>query len=134
MGDSPSVSILCLYQITETDAFIVFWLTSWLTFRVNHSVNRPNPAIRIKNKKPRQSFDYQGFLSVGMTGFEPATTRPPDAYSNRAELHPAWVLLCKGRTNFSNRNGFLKKILKISDFFFQLALFYTSSRSFYTPQ
>ena len=23
-----------------------------------------------------------------MTGFEPATTRPPDAYSNRAELHP----------------------------------------------
>ena len=25
---------------------------------------------------------------VGMTGFEPATTRPPDAYSNRAELHP----------------------------------------------
>ncbi len=26
---------------------------------------------------------------VGMTGFEPATTRPPDVYSNRAELHPA---------------------------------------------
>ena len=31
----------------------------------------------------------QIFLFVGMTGFEPATTRPPDAYSNRAELHPA---------------------------------------------
>ncbi len=29
---------------------------------------------------------------VGMTGFEPATTRPPDAYSNRAELHPALFL------------------------------------------
>ena len=28
------------------------------------------------------------WLFVGMTGFEPATTRPPDAYSNRAELHP----------------------------------------------
>ena len=27
-------------------------------------------------------------LLVGMTGFEPATTRPPDVYSNRAELHP----------------------------------------------
>ena len=25
---------------------------------------------------------------VNVTGFEPATTRPPDAYSNRAELHP----------------------------------------------
>ena len=23
-----------------------------------------------------------------MTGFEPATPRPPDVYSNRAELHP----------------------------------------------
>ena len=28
------------------------------------------------------------FPPVGVTGFEPATTRPPDAYSNRAELHP----------------------------------------------
>ena len=25
---------------------------------------------------------------VGMTGFEPATTRPPDVYSNRTELRP----------------------------------------------
>ena len=32
--------------------------------------------------------EYQGVISVGMTGFEPATTRPPDVYSNRAELHP----------------------------------------------
>ena len=29
------------------------------------------------------------YIIVGMTGFEPATTRPPDEYSNRAELHPA---------------------------------------------
>ena len=36
----------------------------------------------------------QIFLFVGMTGFEPATTRPPDAYSNRAELHPAAMLSC----------------------------------------
>ena len=28
------------------------------------------------------------FLSVGVTGFEPATTRPPDVYSNRTELRP----------------------------------------------
>ena len=33
------------------------------------------------------------FSSVGMTGFEPATTRPPDAYSNRTELHPDWAFL-----------------------------------------
>ena len=41
-------------------------------------------------------FEYlASFLSVGMTGFEPATTRPPDAYSNRAELHPALFCECK---------------------------------------
>ena len=44
--------------------------------------------ILIKSKKHRQSIDYQCFFPVGVTGFEPATTRPPDAYSNRAELHP----------------------------------------------
>ena len=32
--------------------------------------------------------NIKDFPSVGVTGFEPATTRPPDAYSNRAELHP----------------------------------------------
>ena len=32
----------------------------------------------IKIKKHRQSSDYQCFLPVGVTGFEPATTRPPD--------------------------------------------------------
>ena len=31
-------------------------------------------------------------MFVGVTGFEPATTRPPDEYSNRAELHPALKL------------------------------------------
>ena len=34
----------------------------------------------LKRKKHRQSFDYQCFFSVGVTGFEPATTRPPDNY------------------------------------------------------
>ncbi len=33
--------------------------------------------------------DQSLLLTVGVTGFEPATTRPPDVYSNRAELHPA---------------------------------------------
>ena len=27
-------------------------------------------------------------MCVGVTGFEPATTRPPDVYSNRTELRP----------------------------------------------
>ena len=30
-----------------------------------------------KNKKHRQSSDYQCLQPVGVTGFEPATTRPP---------------------------------------------------------
>ena len=49
--------------------------------------------------------------SVGMTGFEPATTRPPDEDSNRAELHPecSWIttwalslLRCKDKEKVAN--------------------------------
>ena len=32
--------------------------------------------------------NIKDFPSVGVTGFEPATTRPPDVYSNRTELRP----------------------------------------------
>jgi hypothetical protein len=42
---------------------------------------QPPPAgMHKKRKKHRQSSDYQCFSSVGVTGFEPATTRPPDDY------------------------------------------------------
>ena len=36
-------------------------------------------TILPKNKKHRQSSDYQCLQPVGVTGFEPATTRPPGA-------------------------------------------------------
>ena len=39
-------------------------------------------------KESRQEANSCLLLSVGMTGFEPATSRPPDAHSNRTELHP----------------------------------------------
>ena len=55
--------------------------------------------------------DCQGFVSVGMTGFEPATTRPPDAYSNRAELHPALFCECKGNKCFRILQQSCKNIL-----------------------
>ena len=51
------------------------------------------------------------FLPVGVTGFEPATTRPPDAYSNRAELHP--VVLFNGC-----KSTYLRGICKIFRRFF----------------
>jgi hypothetical protein len=52
--------------------FVVFvWGCEWVRETDN-----------IKTKKHRQSSDYQCFLPAGVTGFEPATTRPPDAYSN----------------------------------------------------
>ena len=46
------------------------------------------------------------FCVVGVTRFELATPRPPDAYSNRTELHPertcrnrnCFVKRCKGNT------------------------------------
>ena len=47
------------------------------------------------------------FCVVGVTRFELATPRPPDAYSNRTELHPertcqnnnCFVKRCKGNTD-----------------------------------
>ena len=68
-------------------------------------------------KKP-QDFSCGLLNFVGMTGFEPATTRPPDVYSNRAELHPEFhtpqVYLAFGTANI---NHFFGKT-KLSSFFF----------------
>ena len=46
------------------------------------------PAIHHKRKILDIRLNIKGFSSVGVTGFEPATTRPPDVYSNRTELRP----------------------------------------------
>jgi len=54
-------------------------------------------AMAIQNYKPignkKKGFGMQQpkpfKCGVGVRGFEPPTTRPPDVYSNRAELHPA---------------------------------------------
>ena len=51
-------------------------------------------TARIVQKKKEEAtalkyeFDASFFSFVGMTRFELATPRPPDAYSNRTELHP----------------------------------------------
>ena len=50
-----------------------------------------NIPVPPKNKKPI-TLRLSAFSVVGMTRFELATPRPPDAYSNRTELHPeTWV-------------------------------------------
>ena len=43
---------------------------------------------QLKQKSIDNPMIINAFLRVGMTGFEPATSRPPDVYSNRTELHP----------------------------------------------
>ena len=54
----------------------------------------PTVAQKVLKKNKNGSTDIcRTIFVVGMTGFEPATTRPPDAYSNRAELHPAHFFL-----------------------------------------
>ena len=45
-------------------------------------------GVGMKRKSLDIRLNIEAFRLVGMTGFEPATTRPPDVYSNRAELHP----------------------------------------------
>ena len=55
------------------------------------------------------------FISVGMTRFELATPRPPDAYSNRAELHPAVYAFFKATANiqlFLNKPAFAEEFIK----------------------
>ena len=69
------------------------------------------PAIHHKRKTLDIRLNIKGFSSVGVTGFEPATTRPPDAYSNRAELHP--VVLFNGC-----KSTYLRGICKIFRRFF----------------
>lgn len=41
-----------------------------------------------KHQTPKNESDTSSLSLVGMTRFELATPRPPDAYSNRTELHP----------------------------------------------
>jgi hypothetical protein len=50
-----------------------------------------------ETKKARQSHDCQAFSSVGVTGFEPATTRPPGLKFNFA-----------GKCNDLSYKGFIK--------------------------
>ncbi len=43
-------------------------------------------GFRAKNKKSNHSRDW--IPLVGMRGFEPPISRPPDAHFNRTKLHP----------------------------------------------
>ena len=58
-----------------------------LTLRSIHPLKAPYPCSQSpQTKKAQQSSDYQAFSSVGVTGFEPATTRPPElnfTFSNK---------------------------------------------------
>ena len=54
------------------------------------SINKQDKHAQDKHQQQKSLTikKLSDFYLVGMTGFEPATTRPPDVYSNRAELHP----------------------------------------------
>ena len=52
-----------------------------------HPLDNAHAKRTKKSSQLREQLTAVQF-KVGVTGFEPATTRPPDAYSNRAELHP----------------------------------------------
>ena len=61
---------------------------------------------------------------VGVTRFELATTRPPDVYSNRAELHPE---LCRLKTLVRFRSANIETIFIIRKFlrlFFHFFIIY----------
>ena len=53
--------------------------------------------ISVQKKIKRKSYKsfkiayYSLFLGVGMTGLEPATTRPPDVYANQLRYIPCFL-------------------------------------------
>ena len=52
------------------------------------SKNGPQAARKNGNRRATIAIS----VLVGVTGFEPATTRPPDVYANRTALHPDLLL------------------------------------------
>ncbi len=56
--------------------------------------------LKIKKQTTFNIVIIKGSLQVGVTRFELATTRPPDAYSNRAELHPESGLIKTNQYRF----------------------------------
>ncbi len=62
------------------------------------SYNQPH----IHKKKANKQIRLLAF-SVGMTRFELATPRPPDAYSNRTELHPE-LCFSQGKAPFFSKS------------------------------
>ena len=66
------------------------------------------PANKTKSIDNHQIIN--AFYCVGATGFEPATSRPPDVYSNRTELRPE-LCGCKSTCLFWNLQMFSKLFL-----------------------
>ena len=116
-GCSPLASVLLLKQTTAIVTLIILRFTQRFTqlplrgYVWEHISKRCRKAKRTDNR-----LIINPFLPVGVTGFEPATTRPPDAYSNRAELHPELRM---------QRYGFFWYLQIFS------VLFYIKSASFY---
>ena len=59
----------------------------------HHFSTEPLYASWLAKKQKRHKNKFCAFCAVGITGFEPATPRPPDVYSNRTELYPDRCLL-----------------------------------------
>ena len=80
------------------------------------------PAIHHKRKILDIRLNIKDFSSVGVTGFEPATTRPPDVYSNRTELRPDSARKKAETSRFGTANivFFSKTNTFLQDFFLLL--------------
>ena len=70
------------YLTTETK------ILEWRLFMYHLCTTATFQTIYHKRKILDIRLNIKDFSSVGVTGFEPATTRPPDVYSNRTELRP----------------------------------------------
>ena len=95
-------------------AFFIPWTLENKVFRV-HGIKKSLPAYAEKD-----------FTLVGMARFELATPRPPDEYSNRAELHPErFYVQQKYKLNMNNPKNNPENNL----FYFLLKKFYLTIKN-----
>ena len=68
-------------------------------YKSRHPYLTDTDSILKQKKLPHFNEAAFAFL-VGTTGFEPATSRPPDVYANRTALRPEHLKDCKYKVTY----------------------------------
>ena len=75
---------VCFYKWTKYDIDLI-QNRSIKTLQLLFTGSKQVSHLRLKNREREK-------VKVGVNGFEPSISRPPDAHFNRTKLHPEFVL------------------------------------------